>query len=528
MKTLSKILLNCSLFAMLPVFANAAGTYYNNSLYQSPQTTRYNRQTYTQTQRTGGISAYNQNRYGNSGYTAYSNTQNRNTYQNQNRTNTQKQSSDTKRGFTLDAGLSHQMSSWNFEMANAGSILRWDDLNWNVFDVNGKYVFGNGKTPMQIAAGIKYGMQSGETSMIDDDITNGGIPNPYYAYQITNALSAGTTSDGTMFGYNIEFGLTDFFKWGNARITPSIGWRSHSYKLENKNNYGIAMDIVNNEYGCWTVPEDGSIQCDPALVMSGIITKTVTDANGDKWIEFYTVSGTEVYLQRIPEYGNLIPVPDQLLQNDQGETGEFNAVDPEGSFYFYQPGVSHSYEVEWAGPYLALDMSYLINQYNQISGRIELGLPSYNAVGDQPGRPDMQHPKSIEDDSGIGDAFHFGLGANWSTAISDTVALSIGLTYDYYTVSDATAKTYVNPTYYQDAYNSIFSAWQTQFPDVPASEVENYMLNGVIVGDTTLGPDPEALYIKSIENNGWVLTDENEISSVFKSMGIRVGINARF
>jgi hypothetical protein len=106
--------------------------------------------------------------------------------------------------------------------------------------------------------------------------------------------------------------------------------------------------------------------------------------------------------------------------------------------------------------------------------------------------------------------------------------LSIGLTYDYYTVSDATAKTYVNPTYYQDAYNSIFSAWQTQFPDVPASEVENYMLNGVIVGDTTLGPDPEALYIKSIENNGWVLTDENEISSVFKSMGIRVGINARF
>ena len=67
---------------MLPVFANAAGTYYNNGLYQSPQTTRYSRQTYSQTQRSGGISAYNQNRYGTSGYTAYANNQNRNATQN--------------------------------------------------------------------------------------------------------------------------------------------------------------------------------------------------------------------------------------------------------------------------------------------------------------------------------------------------------------------------------------------------------------------------------------------------------------
>ena len=46
MKMLSKLFLNCSLFALLPVVANAAGTYYTGG-YQSPQT-RYAQKSYTQ------------------------------------------------------------------------------------------------------------------------------------------------------------------------------------------------------------------------------------------------------------------------------------------------------------------------------------------------------------------------------------------------------------------------------------------------------------------------------------------------
>lgn len=525
MKKISKVLLNCSIFAMLPVFANAAGTYYNNGLYQSPQTTRYSRQTYSQTQRSGGISAYNQNRYGTSGYTAYANNQNRNaTQNNQSRSAQPKKvaNNETKTGFTLDAGISHQMGSWEFEMANAGSILRWDDLNWNVLDVNGKYVFNAGNTALQIGGGIKYGMQSGESSMIDDDITNGGIQttlenadtNEFIGIMSEVGLSAGTASDGSMFGYNIEFGLTDFFKWGNVRITPSIGWRSLSYKTETKNNYGMGMMYVDNADGCLTL-EDGSVQCDPLLIMSAVQTEIKTDENGDSWRYFYLVPGSDILLQRNQEDGNLIVVPQDQLTGNNGTPGDFNIIEPDGTFYFYQPGVSHSYEVEWAGPYLALDMSYLINQYNQISGRVELGLPSYNATGDQPGRPDLQHPKSVEDEGGIGDAFHFGLGANWSTAISDTVALSIGLTYDYYTVSDATATTYTNSSYYLSYYDEVLALWKSE------GLSESDML------DPETG-DAYAIYIKELENSNWVLTDEKEIESVFKSMGIRVGINARF
>ena len=84
MKIMSKIL-SCSIWAMLPVLANAAGTYYNG-MYQSPQN-RYAQQPYAasrqgyqqqgyQQPRMGnqmysqqGVSSYNRNQYANAGYT---------------------------------------------------------------------------------------------------------------------------------------------------------------------------------------------------------------------------------------------------------------------------------------------------------------------------------------------------------------------------------------------------------------------------------------------------------------------------
>ena len=87
MKTLTKMLLNCSIFALLPIVANAAGTYYTGG-YQSPQT-RYNQTGYAQQRaRTNnysqqGMSAYSRNQY--SGYTSANRnntyTQNRNAQQ---------------------------------------------------------------------------------------------------------------------------------------------------------------------------------------------------------------------------------------------------------------------------------------------------------------------------------------------------------------------------------------------------------------------------------------------------------------
>lgn len=482
-----------SLFALMlltPIVASAAGTYYSGytNAYQSPQT-RYSAQTYAQRQ-TGYASRYN-NAYN----TSYASRYNNNTATSAQRQNTATSnqattSANKKSGFWLDAGISHEMAQWQFEMAQSGSILSYDNVGWNVLDVSGGYAFDVGSTTLQVDASLKYGMQWGESTMYDDDITNGGFlvttwinanDGTEIGDQIGHAMSIGTSQGGNMLGFNVGFGLTDIFKIGNVTLTPSVGYRYLKYKLETENNYGLSVDTT----ACFQIEGSDEIQCDPAIIVN------LSD-------------GKQQIIWRDSIDGSM-DVP-----------GNASSINTGSTYYYHQPGTSHSYETTWAGPYIALDMDYLINQNNSVNGRIELGFPGYNSTGDQPYRFDWAHPKSVEDDAGMFSAIHFGLGANWQTAITDSIALSIGLTYDYYTVSGADAKTYLNGTYYNDWYNMILNSdkWKGD---------ETAMLNP----DTG---DPTAINIKALEEQcpGWVCSTSGEIESFYKSMGIRVGINAKF
>lgn len=191
---------------------------------------------------------------------------------------------------------------------------------------------------------------------------------------------------------------------------------------------------------------------------------------------------------------------------------------------FKLPNVSHLYETTWMGPYLALDMDYEIDTYNLVNARFELGLPLYTATGDQPYRSDWQHPKSVEDKGGFGDAWHIGLGANYMTALTNTVALTLGFTFDYYTMSGGEANTYLNSNYYIDEYNRILMDY------LAAGLTESDMLNGYTVGSKKYGPNPTAVHIKQLQSEcpGWVCKVDNEIESVYKSMGVRIGVQAKF
>lgn len=502
-----------SLFGVMPVVVNAAGTYYTGN-YQSPQV-GYAQRAYAQRNQNAnyssqGVSAYNRNQYANAGYSAP--TSNGNVMQSRSQNNAVAQNraggSANQSGFTLGAGFSRQMAAWKFEMKESGSILRYDDVNWNVFDVNADYDFLLGRTPMRLTAGLQYGMQSGDANMIDDDISNGGYfvvqwvdtSGNVLGDQIGHALSVGTSSGGSMLGFNLGIGLTDFMRWGNFKITPTIGWRHLKYKLETKNNKGLSIDTFGGTGGCFTVEGTNEVDCDPVLIFY--------DRNGNSLLAVRGDTNADGKLDINDEI--VIPVPSAGM-------GGVEYVSPGDTFYYEQPGVSHSYEVEWSGPYFALDMLYDINTTNSVNGYVELGLPSYNAVGDQPYRFDWAHPKSVEDESGIGSAFHFGAGATWSTAITDSVALSIGLTYDYYSVSDADAKTYLNGALYSEYYDAVLDYWEQD------GKTEADMLDPVT-------GDPNAIAIKQLEEEcpGWVCSAAGEIESFYKSMGVRVGINAKF
>ena len=252
------------------------------------------------------------------------------------------------------------------------------------------------------------------------------------------------------------------------------------YKLTTENNYGLAVDT----HACFEV--NGEVQCDPAIV--------IIQPNGEQQIFWRD------------DISQTIPPKDYDIPSG-------SVISTEGTYYYQQPGESHSYETTWMGPYLALDMDYDINQNNAVNARVELGLPGYKSVGDQPYRFDWQHPKSVEDEAGMFGAFHFGLGANWTTAITDSVALSLGVTYDYYSVSGADAKTYLNVGYYENWYNDILEDYDSE--------------------DAMLDPDngdPTEINIKDLLEQcpGGVCTTDGEIESFYKSLGVRVGINAKF
>lgn len=518
MKYLSGLLFKCSALLLIPAAANAAGTYYTGN-YQSPQVSRYTQQSGTQRTRSTtysqqGVSPYNRNQYANAGYSATRNTQGVRTTQPQAARQTQQRSTvqADKNGFYLGGGLSRQTSMWQFEMKESESILHYDNVDWNVLDINAGFVFG-GNTKMKAMAGFKYGMQAGESTMVDDDVTNGGyfvtewatcletdvngecIKYDTLGDQLGRALSIGTSKDGSLMEFNVGFGFVDLFKWGNVKFSPSIGWRHLKYKLETHNNHGLAIDTFDGDGGCISVPGSDEVQCDPVLI-------------------FYDQAGNQFLATRGDTNGDgKIDLDDQIQVPVDPETGEtYDFVNTGGTYYYDQPGVSHEYEVQWSGPYVALDMLYDINKDNYVNAYVELGLPSYKATGNQPYRFDWEHPKSVEDEAGVGSALHLGMGASWATAISNTVSLSFGVTYDYYSVSDADAKTYLSEEYYMGIYND--------------------RLENLYGGDENqmLANDAVAQNIVQLEEEcpGWVCTANGEIESFYKSLGVRIGVNAKF
>lgn len=491
MKKLSLSLLGGSLIAMMPVIASAAGTYYNGNTYQNSQS--YGNM------RGGYYSAYGA---GQSQSMVTRNTATRVTK----KSSAIQKSSSTKKGFQLDAALSHEFANWDFEMDKAGSKLRYDGLAWNVVSADGVYYFDT-STPVQINFGAKYGMQSGETSMIDDDISRGGYGQQEYTEGVVTgyAMSIGTSKDGSQMGFNAGLGLTDFFAVGRLKMTPSVGYRYFKHKLITKGNSGLTMDVFNGNashpyVNCISV--NGETQCDPFVLFEFF------DASGAS-------KGTAVAGRTEDVLGSLSDITFDGIPS--GSTAV--AVDLGDSYYYKQVGTSHEYETEWYGPYVALDMEYAINANNNFSAGIEFGLPMYDSKGNQPYRIDWAHPTSVEDKGGFGDAYHLGLNAAWSTAITDNVMFSLGLTYDYYNAKKADATTYINQGY----YNKIVSDLE---------EAIAY-LESVSASTATIAAYQASLanaedVVDYYNGKGWKIESKDEIKSIYSSMGIRLGLNVKF
>ncbi len=484
MKGFSRVLLGATLVSVLPLVAGAAGTYYNGNLYQNPQA-RYNANAGGYYNTYGAGRGYGQNMQ-TLGVT-------KTTIQKTKKT-TKKTTTARKQGFQLGIDFIHEFADWDVEMNTAGSNLHYDNLRWNVLSGEAAYYFGD-SLPMQIKVGGKYGLQFGDSPMVDDDVTSGDM----WEYQNwivsgnteqvligTPALSVGTSKGGKEYGFNAAFGFTDLFGNSKVKFTPSIGYRYFKHILETKSNYGLMVQVLDSDSFVNCVPvQNGEIQCSP-------------------YVGFADAGGTILsYAGLTPQYEGDVFVG-YVVENDAGAT----LLDLGETYYYEQSGTSHKYETVWAGPYIALDMEYIINENNLVNAELEFGMPTYESDGDQPYRFDWAHPTSVKDEGEFGDAYHIGFNATWSTALNDSIMLSLGMNYDYYNVGNATATTYLNKDYYQ----AILTDYETAYA------------NGIL-NDTGI---EYMVGLQELKSKGWATKSSKEIDSVYKSMGIRLGLNARF
>lgn len=525
------LFLHCSAFALLPLVADAAGTYYNyngtiqrnyggpyaDALYSGGGINAYVTPTGNCGMVNGGCNANVANRV-NSATKTTTKTVARNT--------TPYSGNSGQEGLVLNAGLSHQLAEWRFDMKTAGSKLHYDNVNWNVLDVDAKYNFYFGENLVRLSVGGQYGMQFGDSSMVDDDITGGGyllqdwnvdLNGDGYADQVWmqqgHAISIGTSQEGTMMGLHAGLGLVDAWRIGDFRVTPSVGYRLFKYKLDTRGNYGLSLDTANGATN-YCQSSGGETQCLPFVVF--------VDNNNSPMLG--TIDGTDLNGDGIADTYSYVSVPSGAQY-----------VETENTYYYYQDGISHSYEVDWSGPYVALDMEYDFSADDAINARLEFGLPKYTATGDQPYRPDWQHPKSLEDNGSFGDAYHLGLSTNWMHSLTDSVMLMAGVTFDYYHVGKATATSYLNPSYYNEVYYDPAVTTNNTLASSSYYGSTDY-LNWTAITGRDLAED-QAIYennleviagINELKALGWKQEVQNEIESVYKSLGLRIGILAKF
>lgn len=493
MRRFCQSLLSVSVFAMMPVIAGAAGTYYNGNTYQNSQ--RY-----------GSSAGGYYNTYG--AGRGYGQTQTMTTTRVTKKSATQQKSASAsvKKGFQLSAMLGHEFANWDIEMDKAGSKLRYDGLAWNVVSADGVYYFDT-STPMQINFGARYGVQSGETSMTDDDISRGGYGSQSYTEGIVTgyAMSIGTSKDGVQQGFNVGFGLTDFFTVGRMKVTPSVGYRYFKHKLVTKDNSGLTMDVFNGNsshpyVNC--IELNGETQCDPFVLF-----------------EFISSSGTSLGTSVTGREEDVLGSLSNILFKGIPDGSDSVSVNLGDTYYYRQAGTSHEYSTEWYGPYLALDIDYAINATNNFTAGIEFGLPMYDSKGNQPYRVDWAHPTSVEDKGGFGDSYHLGLNATWSTAITNSVVFSLGMTYDYYNAKKADATTFINQDYYKSMVTNLEAAI-------------DYLTTSGGSATTIAAYQASLTQAQDIVNyyngTGWKIESKDEIKSVYSAMGIRMGLSVKF
>jgi long-subunit fatty acid transport protein len=104
------------------------------------------------------------------------------------------------------------------------------------------------------------------------------------------------------------------------------------------------------------------------------------------------------------------------------------------------PGLASTYETEWVGPWLGLDLIVPMNEKITLSAGFEYHWTSYKAEANWNLRSDLAHPKSFEH-SADGTGFELSLGGRY--AFSDRWSLALTTNYQKWSTDPGVDRVYL-------------------------------------------------------------------------------------
>jgi hypothetical protein len=130
-------------------------------------------------------------------------------------------------------------------------------------------------------------------------------------------------------------------------------------------------------------------------------------------------------------------------QNEQNLkiTDGHQTIPNQGSF----PGLHSSYDTEWKGPFVGIDMRFRSEKPDSLASRFETYFSyeyhwaDYHAQGDWNLRDDLKHPKSFEHDA---DGTGWIIGAGLNFIINRNIALNFDFDYQNWRARDGNDKVY--------------------------------------------------------------------------------------
>ncbi len=333
----------------------------------------------------------------------------------------------TNNGFYVYGGYNRRFADFEFT-TSVNSVLEWDDMMFNEFQVGGRYNFTVRNFDLTAFGEYTYGkMSSGGLSM-DYDLR------PYDDSRPNDGIFTISVGDQSGESHHMRFGVGARNIWSIAgwKLTPIIGYEIFKHNLEMGNHYypnqGVYIPLMT---------ADGNYVFGDPNDLSVYYSIPVDQA--ENYVDNYyqvCVSPEQIQVANV-NVDNSLTVSDYVYDAANPYVpwgvGPDECVVIGGDGPILVSGKTHEYNTTWSGFYIGLEIEKQMTLTDKLRFYGQISMPKYSSEGIWPNRTDWQQNPSFLDEGDNG-ALAYSLEMEYDLKLSDRLHLSIKADTNYFHV----------------------------------------------------------------------------------------------